>query len=85
MPPKTITTADQENAAEPRTDSKSAAVVALLSRPDGASLDDLVQATSWQKHTARAALTGLKKKGHTIERTKADGVSRYRTTSSARQ
>ena len=28
-------------------------------------------------HTTRAALTGLKKKGHRIERTKVDGVSCY--------
>ena len=42
-------------------------------------------ATGWQNHTARAVLTGLKKKGHTIERAKEDGVSRYRMTRSADQ
>jgi len=81
--PKTITKATGGGATEPRRDSKSAAVVALLRHPDGASLDGLTEATGWQKHTARAALTGLKKKGHTIDRIKADGVSRYRITSSA--
>jgi hypothetical protein len=38
---------------------------------------DLVAATNWLPHTARAALTGLRKKGHTIIRNKVDGVTRY--------
>jgi len=84
--PKTSTTAEAaaSDHPEPRPASKSAAIIALLRRPDGASLDELVQLTGWQKHTARGALTGLKK-GHTTERTKADGVSRYRITSTADQ
>ena len=81
----TITKAATSGNIEPRPNSKSAEVLALLRRPDGASLDDLLQATGWQKHTARAALTGLKKKCHTIECTKVDGVSRYRITSSTGQ
>lgn len=52
-------------------------VFALLRRSGGATLDDMVKATGWLPHTTRAALTGLKKKGHTVERTKMDGVSRY--------
>jgi DNA-binding IclR family transcriptional regulator len=83
--PKTTRTTEQENVAEPRAASKSAAIIALLSRPNGATLAELTDATAWQKHTARAALTSLKKKGHTIERTKADGVSRYRIASAAAQ
>ena len=74
-----------ETDAAPRPTSKSAAVVELLRRGDGATVDDLTDATGWQNHTARAVLTGLKKKGHTIERTKDDGVSRYRITGSADQ
>jgi len=67
---------------EPRTpetkpESKTQKVMALLQRPDGATLDELVAATSWQPHTTRAALTGLKKKGHVITSEKADGVRRY--------
>lgn len=57
-------------------------VVELLKRKQGATLDQIVTATGWQPHTARAAMTGLKKKGHTIERTAVDGVSLYRITSS---
>ena len=57
--------------------SKTAMVVQLLQRSDGASLDELVRATGWLAHTTRAAMTGLKKKGHLIERRKVDGVSKY--------
>jgi len=75
----------QSRNSKPHANSKSAAIVVLLRRPDGASLNELIQATGWQKHTARAALTGLKKKGHTIGRSKADGVSRYSISSAAGQ
>ena len=43
---------------------KIAAVLALLQRPDGATVAELIAATGWLPHTTRAALTGLKKKGH---------------------
>jgi hypothetical protein len=36
------------------------------------------QPAGWLPHTTRAALTGLKKKGHTVTSTKADGVRTYR-------
>lgn len=52
-------------------------VLALLNRSGGATLDDMVKATGWLPHTTRAALTGLKKMGRTVERTKTDGMSRY--------
>ena len=63
--------------------SKTDKVLSLLQRQGGATLDELVAATGWLPHTTRAALTGLKKKGHTIGRTKADGVSRYSIAASA--
>ena len=52
-------------------------VVALRKRKQGATLDELVKATGWLPHTTRAAMTGLRKKGHAIERVSVDGVSRY--------
>jgi len=79
----TITKAATSDNSKPHANSKSAAIVVLLRRPDGASLDELIQANGRQKHTARAARTGLKQKGHKIERAKADGVSCYSTTSDA--
>ncbi|WP_114521751.1 DUF3489 domain-containing protein [Altererythrobacter sp. ZODW24] len=63
--------------AAPKAKSKIASVVALLERSDGAALGDIVAATGWQAHSARAALTGLRKKGHTIEKSKIGGVTRY--------
>lgn len=59
---------------------KIAKVIALLQRKGGATLDEIVAATGWQPHSARAALTGLKKKGHVIEKTKRGDVTCYRIT-----
>lgn len=62
-----------------RTGSKKALVLALLRSHEGAALDDLTAATGWLDHTTRAALSGLRHSGVTIERTKAsDGRSVYR-------
>ena len=58
--------------------SKSALVLGLLQRTDGASIAELVSATGWLPHTTRAALTGLKKKGYVVASEKVDGVRRYR-------
>lgn len=52
-------------------------VIALLRKPPGAALTDLTAATGWLPHTTRAALTGLKKKGHVITKVKVEGVTRY--------
>ncbi|MCT2560220.1 DUF3489 domain-containing protein [Tsuneonella sp. YG55] len=68
---------EQANADASKKPNKTEAVLALLKRTQGTTLDELVEATGWLPHTTRAALTGLKKKGHSIERTKVDGVSRY--------
>jgi hypothetical protein len=56
---------------------KSATVLGYLRRDQGATLAELVAATGWQPHTTRAMLTGLRKKGHAIERRKRDDVSCY--------
>ena len=69
--------------AEPKRKTKSDKVIALLKRDQGATLDEMVKATGWLPHTTRAALTGLKKKGHTIARDKRDDVTCYRITPGA--
>ena len=51
---------------------KTTIVEQLLTRQEGASLDDLTTATAWQPHSCRAFLTGLRKKGWVIDRTKRD-------------
>lgn len=57
---------------------KSALVLDLLRREDGATLPELINATGWLPHTTRAALTGLRKKGHDIERGKRGTDTCYR-------
>ena len=58
---------------------KLAAMAALLSRPEGATLAQLTEATGWQAHSVRGALAGaLKKRGHVATSTKTDGVRVYR-------
>jgi len=63
--------------------SKSATVIALLKRGEGATLAELIDATGWLPHTTRAALTGLRKKGHTIEKSKRDEATCYRILATA--
>lgn len=65
------------SSAPPKPPSKSAQVLGLLHRPEGATLGQLVEATGWLPHTTRAVLTGLRKKGHAITKDKLDGATRY--------
>lgn len=76
-------TEQTEALAAPKREAKNDKVIALLKRKNGATLEDLVAATGWLPHTARAVMTGLKKKGHAIERKKVGGVSRYSIVKSA--
>jgi len=62
---------------------KGALVVAMLGREQGATLAELVAATGWLPHTTRAALTGLRKKGHNIAKGKRDEVTCYTVASAA--
>lgn len=64
---------------------KASLVLDMLRRPEGASIDQLVAATGWLPHTTRAALTGLKKKGHVITSEKCDGARVYNVTDSGAQ
>lgn len=75
--------APAEKKAAPPRKTKIGMVIALLQRDEGATLDEMVKATGWLTHTTRAALTGLKKKGHSIERDKRDDVPCYRIAKSA--
>jgi hypothetical protein len=45
----------------------------MLLRGEGATLDALVEATRWLPHTTRAALTGLRKRGFAVARSR-DGA-----------
>lgn len=50
---------------EPKT-SKKAQIHALLERPEGATIDEMMKQTNWQSHTVRGFLSMLKKAGKTI-------------------
>ena len=52
-------------------------VLGMLRHEDGATLPELVEATGWLPHTTRAALTGLRKKGHALENRKRDDITCY--------
>ncbi len=59
-------------------------MIELLSREEGARIEDLTSATGWLPHTTRAALTGLRGRGYTIERARAEqGDSLYRIVATA--
>lgn len=61
-------------------------IIRMLTRSQGATLDDLIGATGWLPHTTRAALTGLRHKGYSIERTSGEGrTSIYRITNAVTQ
>jgi hypothetical protein len=66
--------------------SKQDAVVAMLRRPEGATVDEVVSATGWQRHTVRGVISGtLKKKlGLTLASAKEDRGRVYRIAESAR-
>ena len=60
--------------------SKSETIRGLLTRPDGASIAELSEATGWQAHSVRGYLSGtLKKKlGLTLVTAKDESGRRYR-------
>lgn len=61
--------------AGPKCETKIHKVIAMLKRNNGATLAQIVEVTGWQPHTTRAALTGLKKRGHVLTKEKRDGVT----------
>ena len=61
--------------------SKSDALIALLSRPQGAAIEAMMKASGWQAHSVRGFLAGtLKKKGKTVSSEKTDTGRIYRIT-----
>ncbi|MEO9781628.1 MAG: DUF3489 domain-containing protein [Sedimentitalea sp.] len=53
---------------KPSRETKASILRKLLSRKTGANLATLQSATGWQPHSVRAALSGLRKAGYTIDR-----------------
>lgn len=79
VPEEPVGSAPPSGADEKPQRTKQALLIALLSQPDGATLETLVTATHWLPHTTRAALTRLRQRGLAILTVRAAGVStRYR-------
>ena len=57
---------------------KKAKLEALLSRARGATLAQLQEELGWQPHTVRAAVSRLRRAGHTIELEEMKGRKAYR-------
>ena len=64
---------------------KSETIQSLLARPQGATILELSEATSWQAHSVRGYLSGTVKKklGLTLASSKSEGTRRYHLTKPA--
>jgi len=64
----------------PREGSKTAQVVAMLQRKNGATLEEIMSKMGWQKHTVRGFMAGaMKKAGYEVESFKSEkGERTYR-------
>jgi len=62
-----------------RRNTRAAQVIALLQRPGGASLQDIMAATAWQAHSVRGFISGhlRKKLGLQVKSFKRDGARVY--------
>ena len=70
--------AKRAKSAGAREGSKTAKVLGLLRRPDGATLKELMKATNWQPHSVRGFLSGTigKKMGLKVTSAKSEGGER---------
>ncbi len=78
--PKAKKAATAEESVGPRAGSKTAKVVAMLQRKNGATLAEVMDEMGWQKHTVRGFMAGaMKKAGYTVESFKSEkGERSYR-------
>jgi len=75
--PKGKKAAKKEETAGPREGSKTAQVVTLLQRKNGATLVEIMEKMGWQRHTVRGFMAGaMKKAGYTVESFKPGGGER---------
>jgi len=75
--PKAKKAAKEPDAAAPREGSKTAQVVAMLQRKNGATIEEIMKTMGWQRHTVRGFMAGaMKKAGYTVESFKPEGGER---------
>jgi hypothetical protein len=75
--PKGKKVAKAQETAAPREGSKTAQVVAMLQRKNGATLAEIMDKMGWQKHTVRGFMAGaMKKAGYNVESFKPEGGER---------
>jgi hypothetical protein len=53
---------DPDQQSDPKPPSKRDAVIAMLQRPEGATVDEVASAMGWQRHTVRGLFSGTLKK-----------------------
>lgn len=70
----------QKSASTKTTPTKKSRLITLLKARNGARTPTICKLLGWQKHTVRAALSGLRKEGHviTVSKSARDGVTVYR-------
>lgn len=65
--------------APPKPQSKASIVTTLLARAKSATVEEMIAATSWQPHSVRAFLSGLRKKGNAlVKEQRKTGEQAYR-------
>jgi len=75
--PKGKRAAKTEEVSTPREGSKTAQVVAMLQRKNGATMAEIMDKMGWQRHTVRGFMAGaMKKAGFTVESFKLEGGER---------